>query len=53
MQEDFEQTRLPTPGMVKSRLRKLMTDEGLKVKDIQELIVERSGPCWNKFMNGK
>lgn len=53
MQQDFEQTRPPTPGVVKSRLRKLMTDKGLKVKDIQELIGERPGPCWNKFMNGK
>ena len=33
-------------------MRKLITEKGLKVKDIQALIGVRPGPAWNKFMNG-
>jgi len=42
-----------TPNMVRSQVQKLITDRGLKVKDVQKLIGEGPGPAWNKFMNGK
>eukprot|EP00928_Gymnodinium_smaydae_P047401 TRINITY_DN31633_c0_g1_i1.p1 TRINITY_DN31633_c0_g1~~TRINITY_DN31633_c0_g1_i1.p1 ORF type:complete len:286 (-),score=58.85 TRINITY_DN31633_c0_g1_i1:117-974(-) len=51
--EEFRSAPLPTPNTVKSRIRKLIADYGLKVKDIQALIGEGPGPAWNKFMNGK
>jgi len=51
--EEFRQTPAATPNSVRSRMRKLITEKGLKVKDIQALIGERPGPAWNKFMNGK
>lgn len=51
--EEFEQTPLPTPNRVRSQVRKLMTEKGLKVKDVQALIGERPGLAWQKFMNGK
>merc|ERR1712228_1111552 len=51
--DEFRQTPMPTPNRVRTQLRKLITDKGLKVKEIQALIGERPGPAWNKFMNGK
>ena len=37
-------SRLPTPNSVKSRVRKLITGKGLKVKDIQALTGSEQGP---------
>lgn len=51
--QEFEQTALPTPNRVRAQVRKLITDKGLKVKEVQELIGEGPGPAWQKFMNGK
>jgi hypothetical protein len=51
--EEFRLSSLPTPNMVRSRIRKLISDKGFKVKDIQSMIGEGPGPAWQKFMNGK
>jgi len=53
LEQEFRQMPAQSPNMVRSRIRKLISDKGLKVKDIQALIGESPGPAWNKFMNGK
>ena len=55
--DEFLRAPLPTPNTIRSKVRKLITDKGLKMQEIQKLIGQAPGKAWNrawnKFMFGK
>ena len=56
--DEFRRAPLPTPDTIRSKVRKLITDKGLKDNEIKALIGLESveawpGRAWNKFMYGE